>query len=138
MCAKSCYRILLKHPISSRKMFLRKKIQHFLENLVLVVLLIDFDTKFHKNSGSFAIFCNLSPQHQGLRIIEFLNKNSDYPLFFPVKICTNNILRQHSVALLIEFLLNKLMAPHPNKNNAMHATSETLQQNSSFLQAFFI
>lgn len=53
-------RILLKHSISSKKNFLRKKLERFQQNLVLLALLISFYTRFRKNQGSFPIFCDLS------------------------------------------------------------------------------
>lgn len=44
-----------------------------------------FDSRFHKNPGVLLSFVISPHAFKVLRIIGYWNKNSDYPLFFPVK-----------------------------------------------------
>lgn len=59
-CARDWRKI---HPISSRKVFLRKNLEHILQNLVLVILLI-FEARFYKKQRLFCLsFVIPSPYH---------------------------------------------------------------------------
>lgn len=116
--------------ISSRKTILGKRLELFLQNLVLIILLVDFNTGFPKDQGSFAIFCHPSPHHQGLRMNGFLNNSS--PSIF-----SDSTMRQNYVILLIKFLLSKITC-HPTKELRDSGTSKVLQENSAFLQSLRI
>lgn len=120
--------VLLKHTILSIELFFSKMLQCFLQNLVLILLLMDFYTRFIKKAREFYIIRDLPSHHQELRINRFLK---NYPLW----ICSDNFLWQNSVILLVQFLFNRERRLIRPKNHAMRATSKAFQQRSVFLQS---